>query len=66
MEIRNNWTREEVEKIFNQPFLDLVYQAAPKTLEGKLNDVELAGLPETEKNAEIHNYLANTHAKLKS
>ncbi|MEY4988054.1 MAG: Biotin synthase [Bacteroidota bacterium] len=28
MEIRNNWTREEVEQIFNQPFLDLVYQAA--------------------------------------
>ncbi len=26
--IRNNWTREEVEKIYNQPFLDLVYQAA--------------------------------------
>jgi biotin synthase len=26
--IRNNWTREEVEQIFNQPFLDLVYQAA--------------------------------------
>ena len=26
--VRNNWTREEVEKIYNQPFLDLVYQAA--------------------------------------
>lgn len=26
--IRTNWTRKEVEEIFNQPFLDLVYQAA--------------------------------------
>lgn len=26
--IRTNWTRAEVEAIFNQPFLDLVYQAA--------------------------------------
>jgi biotin synthase len=26
--IKHDWTREEVEKIYNQPFLDLVYQAA--------------------------------------
>lgn len=28
MEIRNNWTREEVEAIYNSPVLDLIYQAA--------------------------------------
>lgn len=27
-EIRNNWTREEIQKIYDQPFLDLVYHAA--------------------------------------
>ena len=26
--IRNNWTREEIEEIYNLPFLDLVYRAA--------------------------------------
>src|SRR6478609_2976812 len=26
--IRNNWTREEITAIFNQPILDLIYQAA--------------------------------------
>ncbi len=27
-QIRNNWTREEIEKIYNQPLLELVFQAA--------------------------------------
>ena len=26
--IRNNWTREEISTVFNQPILDLIYQAA--------------------------------------
>src|SRR6187431_1956658 len=26
--IRNNWTREEITAIFNQPILDLIYRAA--------------------------------------
>jgi biotin synthase len=26
--IRNNWTREEITSLFNQPILDLIYQAA--------------------------------------
>ena len=28
MEVRNNWTREEIEAIYHQPILDLIYQAA--------------------------------------
>ena len=28
MEIRNNWTREEIEEIYNSPILELVYRAA--------------------------------------
>jgi biotin synthase len=28
MEIRNNWTRQEITEIYNQPLLDLVYQGA--------------------------------------
>lgn len=27
MEIRNDWTREEIQKIYEQPFLDLVFEA---------------------------------------
>ena len=26
--MKKNWTRQEIEDIYNQPFLDLVYQAA--------------------------------------
>ncbi len=28
MEIRHNWTREEIQEIYNQPLLELVFQAA--------------------------------------
>src|SRR6188768_1050872 len=28
MTIRNNWTREEIKEIYNQPVLDLIYKAA--------------------------------------
>jgi biotin synthase len=26
--IRNNWTREEISEIYNQPILNLIYQGA--------------------------------------
>jgi len=35
-EIRNNWTREEISEIYNQPILDLVYKAA--TVHRAFND----------------------------
>lgn len=38
MEIRNNWTREEVEAIYNSPILDLIYQAA--TVHREHNDAQ--------------------------
>lgn len=38
MEIRNNWTREEIEEIFNAPILDLVYRAA--TVHREYNDAQ--------------------------
>ena len=27
MNLRNDWTREEIEALYDQPFLDLVFQA---------------------------------------
>ena len=27
MTIRNDWTRDEIQELYNQPFLDLVFQA---------------------------------------
>ena len=38
MEIKNNWTREEIEKIYNTPVLDLIYQAA--TIHREHNDAQ--------------------------
>ena len=35
-EIRNDWTREEIQAIYDQPFLELVYQAA--TVHREYND----------------------------
>ncbi len=35
-EIRNDWTKEEIEKIYNQPILELIYQAA--TVHREFND----------------------------
>ncbi|MEM7185686.1 MAG: biotin synthase BioB [Bacteroidota bacterium] len=35
-EIKNNWTKEEILAIYNQPFMDLLYQAA--TLHRKFHD----------------------------
>ncbi|MEQ8927672.1 MAG: biotin synthase BioB [Fulvivirga sp.] len=38
MEIRNNWTREEIEEIYNSPILDLIYKAA--TVHRENNDAQ--------------------------
>ena len=27
MHVRNDWTREEIQKLYDQPFLDLVFEA---------------------------------------
>jgi biotin synthase len=35
-EIRNNWTREEISAIYNQPTLELIYNAA--TVHREFND----------------------------
>ncbi len=35
-EIRNNWTKEEIDKIYNQPILELIYNAA--TVHREYND----------------------------
>lgn len=37
-EIRNDWTREEIENIFNSPILDLIYRAA--TVHRENNDAQ--------------------------
>ncbi|MCX2742533.1 biotin synthase BioB [Mangrovivirga sp. M17] len=37
-EIRNDWTREEIEKIYNSPILDLIYRAA--TVHRENNDAQ--------------------------
>ncbi len=31
MNLRNDWTREEIEALYDQPFLDLVFQAQTGT-----------------------------------
>ncbi len=36
MEVRNNWTKKEVEAIYNKPILELIYEAA--TVHRKYND----------------------------
>jgi biotin synthase len=36
--IRNNWTREEISEIYNQPILNLIYQAA--TVHRQYNDAQ--------------------------
>lgn len=38
MEIRNDWTREEIEEIFNAPVLDLIYRAA--SVHREFNDAQ--------------------------
>lgn len=37
-EIKNNWTRQEIEKIYNTPVLDLIYKAA--TVHREYNDAQ--------------------------
>ena len=36
MEIRNNWTREEIGEIYNMPVMELIYKAA--TIHREHND----------------------------
>ena len=38
MQIRNNWTREEISEIYNSPVLDLIYRAA--TVHRQYNDAQ--------------------------
>ena len=54
-EIKNNWTKEEILEIYNQPFMDLLYQAAtthrkyhdPNTVQvSTLLSIKTGGCPE--------------------
>ena len=38
MQLRNNWTREEITEIYNSPILDLIYRAA--TVHRQFNDAQ--------------------------
>jgi biotin synthase len=45
MKVRNDWTREEIEEIYNQPILDLVYRAATVQREyHEANEVQVCTL----------------------
>jgi biotin synthase len=45
MQIRNNWTSEEILAIYNKPFLDLVYEAASIHRENKdYSEVQISSL----------------------
>lgn len=45
MKVRNDWTREEIEEIYNQPILDLIYRAATVQREHhEANEVQVCTL----------------------